>query len=86
MQLPKDWLQFPEDWFELDLADEEVSLEKWKYDIPPQECKITATPQFRQKIKDGKLVIHFQIKDCLIMEKATGKVIARLDEIESGDE
>jgi hypothetical protein len=79
-------MQVPEDWFELDLADEEIRFENWKYDVPPQECKIVGTPHFGQEVKDGEVVIHFKIKDCCIIKKATGEVVARLDATESGDE
>lgn len=79
-------MRLPKDWFEFDLADEEISFEKWKYDVSPQECKIIGTPHFGKELKDGKLIIHFQIKDCLIIKKATGEVVARFNEIESGDE
>lgn len=85
MQLSKGWLQFP-DRFELDLADEEDNLETWQCDIPPQECKITGTLHSKQEIRDGILITHFQIKDCLLIKKATGEMVARLDETESGDE
>ena len=77
-------MQLVENWFELDLADEEVNLDKWKYDVLPQECKITCIPRFEQVVKNDGVVIHFRIDDCRIVNKATGETIDQLSGIESG--
>lgn len=77
-------MKLSEDWFELDLADENVNLDKWEYDIPPQECKITCIPRIGQIIKNDVVEIHFRLEDCCIVNKATGEIIAQLNEIESG--
>lgn len=71
-------MRLSEDWFELDLADEEVNLDKWKYDIPPQECKITCIPRIGQIIKNDGVEIHFRLEDCRIINKATGETIDKL--------
>ena len=76
-------MRLSEDWFELDLADENVNLDKWKYDVPPQECKITCIPRIGQVIKNDRVEIHFRLEDCRIVNKATGETIAQLNEIES---
>lgn len=78
-------MKLSENWFELDLADEKVNLNKWKYDIPPQECKITGIPMFREEVENDEVVIRFRIEDCRIVNKATGETIDQLSEIESGD-
>ena len=77
-------MRLSEDWFELDLADENVNLDKWKYDVPPQECKITCIPRIGQVIENDGVVIHFRLEDCCIVKKATGEVVAQLGGIESG--
>lgn len=76
-------MRLSEDWFELDLADENVNLDKWKYDISPQECKITCIPRIGHVVGDNGIVIHFKLEDCRIVNKATGETIAQLNEIES---
>lgn len=77
-------MRLSEDWFEIDLANGEVNLDKWKYDVPPQECKITCIPRIGQVIENNEAVIHFRLEDCRIVNKTTGETIAQLGEIESG--
>lgn len=77
-------MRLSEDWFEIDLANGEVNLDKWKYDVPPQECKITCIPRIGQVIENNEAVIHFRLEDCRIVNKATGETIAQLGGIESG--
>lgn len=77
-------MRLAENWFELDLADTKVNLDKWKYDVPPQECKITGIPTFREAVENDRVVIHFKLEDCRIVNKATGETIDKLGGIESG--
>ena len=78
-------MRLAENWFELDLADEKINLDKWKYDVPPQECKITGIPRFGQVVENDEVIIRFRIDDCRIVNKATGETIDRLSGIESGE-
>lgn len=78
-------MRLPENWFELDLADVEVNLDKWKYDVPPQECKITCIPRIGQVIENNEVVIRFKLEDCRIVNKTTEEIIDQLSGIESGE-
>ena len=78
-------MRLSENWFELDLADVEVNLDKWKYDVPPQECKITCIPRIGQVIENDEVVIRFKLEDCRIVNKTTEEIIDQLSGIESGD-
>ena len=78
-------MRLSENWFELDLADVEVNLDKWKYDVPPQECKITCIPRIGQVIENDEVVIRFKLEDCRIVNKTTEEIIDQLSGIESGE-
>lgn len=77
-------MRLAEDWFELDLADAKVNLDKWKYNVPPQECKMTCIPRIGHVVENDGVVIHFRLEDCRIVNKATGETIDKLGGIESG--